>query len=340
MPRKILMKPMIRIFICMLFFSSHAQAGVLERMYEIYNSTSTPASWKALVRGQMVLYSRALNVSEPSPSGTEFATAAATAARPASLSAVKAAGFAVPEAPTAVRLTDGTGVSLPEGALREDAMITVETVPQTPASSAARGRAELKLSAVSEAVEFGPAGLTFRSPVRIALAYDTAVVRAKNLNVRDLKVHYWDESKQAWEPLPSTVDESARLVRAQSTHFSLYQAMGSGGIGTLAAGAYGLVDVYAFPNPARGRAVTIRVQVGNADLVSARIYDLAGRKVHETSSSASATVDDGNGKGPQPTYDLTWDTSGIGSGVYTYVVKAGRAGESDITVAKKIAVIR
>ncbi|MDP3541152.1 MAG: T9SS type A sorting domain-containing protein [Elusimicrobiota bacterium] len=330
-------KSLVLIFL----FTSPAQAGVLDRMYEIYNSTSTPASWKLRLRDEMLRYSRALDISEPSQGGSDsIAVSAAEAVKPASLSSVKAIGFAVPEAPTAVRLTDGTGVSLPEGALREDAMITVETVPETPASPAARGRAEMKLTAVSEAVEFGPPGTSFRAPVQIALAYDTAVVRAKNLKARDLKVHYWNESQQAWEPLPSTVDESARLVRAQSTHFSLYQAMGSGGIGVLATGAYGLVDVYAFPNPARGRTVTLRVQVGNADSVSVRIYDVNGRKIHEASSSSSAVVDDGNGKGAQPTHDMTWDPSGIGSGVYTYVVTAGRAGESDIKVAKKLAVIR
>lgn len=332
---------MRKIFIVMLFFSSPAQADVLDRMYEIYDSTSTPTAWKLRLRAEMLRYSRALETSEPPPSGNNSAAASAVESiKPASLSAVKAAAFAVPERPTAVRLTDGTGVNLPEGALREDAMITVETVPEIPASPTARGRAEMRLSAVSEAVKFGPPGTSFRAPVQIALAYDTAVVRAKNLKARDLKVHYWNESRQAWEPLPSTVDESARLVRTQSTHFSLYQAMGSGGIGVLATGAYGLVDVYAFPNPARGRTVTLRVQVGNADSVSVRIYDVNGRKIHEASSSSSAVVDDGNGKGAQPTHDMTWDTSGIGSGVYTYVVTASRAGESDIKVAKKLAVIR
>lgn len=332
---------MRKLFVVMLFFSSPAQAGVLERMYEIYSSTSTPAAWKLRMREEMLRYSRALEISEPSSSGSDSITAAATEViKPASLGAVKAAAFAVPETPTTVRLTDGTGVNLPKGALRADAMITVETVPETPASPTARGRAEMKLAAVSEAVEFGPSGASFRAPVQIALAYDTAVVRAKNVKARDLKVHYWNESTQAWEPVPSTVDESARLVRAQIAHFSLYQAMGSGGIGVLATGAYGLVDVYAFPNPARDRTVTFRVQVGNADSVSVRIYDVAGRKIHETSSSSSAIVDDGNGKGAQPTYDMTWDTSGVGSGVYTFIATANRAGESDIKVAKKVAVIR
>lgn len=328
---------MIRAIILILAFSSSAQGGVLERMYATYSSPNTPASWKIRLRGEMMRYSQALEVSEARVSAGGLGPAAAG---PATLRAVKAVGFAVPETPAAVRLTDGTGVIIPEGSLRADALITIETMPPTPASPEARGRAALKLAAVSEAVEFGPSGTRFQAPVQIALAYDLAVVRANNLSLRDLKVHHWNEAEQAWEPLSSTVDEEAGLIRAQSTHFSLYQAMGSGGIGTLATGAYGLVDVYAFPNPARGRAVTIRVQVGNADSVSARIYDQAGRKVHETSSSASASVDDGNGKGPQPTYDLTWDTSGIGSGVYTFIVKASRAGESDIKVSKKLAVIR
>ncbi|MBI2385943.1 MAG: T9SS type A sorting domain-containing protein [Elusimicrobia bacterium] len=330
-------KILVFIFLC----TSPAQADVLDRMYEIYSSPNTSASWKLRMREEMLRYSRALELNEPSPSGGDpFAVSTAETVKPASFNAGKAAAFAVSETPAAVRLTDGTGVSLPKGALREDAIITVETIPETPASPTARRRAEFKLSAVSESVEFGPHGTSFRVPVQIALAYDPAVVRAKNLNARDIKIHYWNEATQAWEPLPSTVDESAHLVRAQSAHFSLYQAMGSGGIGVLATGAYGLVDIYAFPNPARGRTVTIRVQVGNADSVSVKIYDLAGRRIHEMSATSAAILDDGNGKGAQPTSDMTWDTSDVGSGVYTYVMTATRNGESDIKVAKKVAVIR
>ncbi|MBI5201198.1 MAG: hypothetical protein HY925_06400, partial [Elusimicrobia bacterium] len=100
-------------------------------------------------------------------------------------------------------------------------------------------------------------------------------------------------------------------------------------------------DLYAFPNPANaGRSPTIRLQVGQADAVELRIYDVSGELVHGAQLTSARVVDDGGGKGPQVTYDYEWNTGGIGSGIYLYAVTAHRSGQTDIRKAQKLAVVK
>ena len=99
---------------------------------------------------------------------------------------------------------------------------------------------------------------------------------------------------------------------------------------------------YAFPQPARGTStVTIRVQPGLADSVEVRVYDLTGRKVHSSSNFRNlGAFDDLNGDGPQFTFEHVWDISGVGSGVYTYVVTAKQAGQGTVQKKGKIAIVK
>lgn len=100
-------------------------------------------------------------------------------------------------------------------------------------------------------------------------------------------------------------------------------------------------DFYVFPNPSRrGEMVTVRLQVGVADAVDVNIYDISGRLVHSGSFPSPRILDDGNGKGPQYTYDYPWDIGDVGSGVYIYAVTARKSGEPDIRRIGKGAVIK
>ncbi|MEK7381680.1 MAG: T9SS type A sorting domain-containing protein, partial [Elusimicrobiota bacterium] len=136
-------------------------------------------------------------------------------------------------------------------------------------------------------------------------------------------------------------------VKAKTTHFSLYQVFS----GTVSAAAFVPLaadatftfrDAYAFPNPVRGvGTATIRIQTGQADSVEVRVYDVSGRKIHSSSNfSLNTNFDDGNGKGPQYTYDHVWDISGVGSGVYQYVITAKKAGQSDIHKTGRVGVVK
>ena len=51
-------------------------------------------------------------------------------------------------------------------------------------------------------------------------------------------------------------------------------------------------------------------------------------------------LDDGNGFGSQFTFDHAWDVSGVGSGVYNFVVTAHKAGTEEIRSTGKIGVIK
>lgn len=246
-----------------------------------------------------------------------------------------------------VEREDRAGVSIPAGALAQDLKITVSAPDREGEKDRERDRDDRNLKVVSAPVEFSPHGTSFKEPVTLVLPYTAELIAAQDVDEGSLKVHYWNDDKKAWEALKSEVDKKSGTVKAKTPHFSLYQVLGSTGASAaavpLAADAsFGFKDQYAFPNPVRGSGpATIRVQPGLADGLTIRVYDVSGRKVHESSHfSDRGAFDDGNGKGAQYTYEHVWDVSGIGSGVYTYVMSAHKAGQRDIHKTGKVGVIK
>lgn len=235
-----------------------------------------------------------------------------------------------------LRREDKAGVEVPEGALDE----ALELGVYEPEAGHAEAAAAQGLASAGPAVEFGPEGLTFDKPVTLALPYYGPPA--------GLAVHHWSQDRGTWEPLPTRFEGG--LARAETSHFSLYQVLGpassSGGAAlavpaAAADAAFVFRDLYAFPNPARGGArQTIRLQAGVADSVSVNVYDVSGEQVYAGSFGPPVVLDDGNGKGPQWTYDLAWDAGGVGSGVYIYVVTAKKAGQADIKKTGRLAVLR
>ena len=249
-----------------------------------------------------------------------------------------------PEEGGKVERDDGTGVHVPPNALAETLELTVKSADAARDADAKRkSRVANRVQPASEEVQYGPEGTIFSVPVTLTLSYDSARAALAGLDEDRLKVHYWNPTLGDWQVLDSVVDKVAKTVSARTTHFSVYQAMGAGGIG-VAAGedpTFGLKAAYAFPNPVRGAsAVTIRIQPGLADGVDVRVYDLSGRKVHSSSAFTLNQLDDGNGLGSQYTYDHVWDVSGVGSGVYTYVITAKKAGQADIRKTGRVGVIK
>jgi hypothetical protein len=240
-----------------------------------------------------------------------------------------------------LRRDDGLLVSVPPGALAADAILSAAPGSSDGSRKAAR-RAEQALGAAGEEVEFGPDGLSFNAPVTLTLPYDPARAAAVGVDEKKLLVYWWDASAGAWTPMPSQVDRAARVVTAQTTHFSGYQVMGGGASVTASAdGAFAFHDIYAFPSPAKhGRPVTLRMQPGLADSVEFKVFDLTGRPVRSGTVYASQIVDDGNGKGPQYSFDFVWDTVGSGSGVYPFSATARKSGLPPITRNGKVGVIK
>ena len=321
-----------------------AGATLDERIYAVSQATATPRAYKAVLKDLLIRREQTRRKLE------EFRARALSSRSGYSVSAVLKR---LPVPPPAQRRlakdqggvvvrADRAGVSVPAAALASDLDISVAN----PVSDARReaASAEKKLSAASLPVAFGPEGTVFSAPVTATLPYDASLARAQGVRESDLKIHYWNPKLNAWEPIPSRVDAAVRTVSAEVMHFSIYQVLGpGGGIGVAAAEtALGFKAAYVFPNPVRGQnTVTLRVQPGQADSVTVRVYDLAGRKVHESSNfSDRGAFNDGNGLGPQFTYDHVWDVSGIGSGVYTYAVTAKKAGQADIVKSGKVAVVK
>ena len=103
--------------------------------------------------------------------------------------------------------------------------------------------------------------------------------------------------------------------------------------------AFKLGEVYTFPNPAKiGKTPVIHVEVGIADQVKLRIYDVSCEIVHQAElRSAPTIVNDGNGQ--EYAYEYAW-LGTIPSGTYICKMTASKSGESDLTATTKIAVIR
>lgn len=233
-------------------------------------------------------------------------------------------------------------VSVPPGSLAADTSMSIDRGELSGEDNDVRekARASAALGVMGAPIEFGPSGTQFALPVTIELPYDLASVPLGRES--SLAVHYWDRTAGTWVALQTEVDTVRHLLRARTDHFSLYQPLLSGiRPAAVAPAEFRLVDVYAFPNPARrSQTVTIRSQVGLADDVAIRIYDISGRLVHSGSVGSPQIIDDGNGKGSQYTYDYVWDTGGAGSGVYLFAITAKKAGSSPIQKTGKVGVIK
>lgn len=220
-----------------------------------------------------------------------------------------------------------SGVRLPGGALNGGVPVTVHQDPprddreKTRQAEAARRKG---VEAVGDPVEFGPHGTVFGKPVTLELPYERERL-PPGVDESGLAVHYWNAGRGEWEELPSIVDTVARLVRAQTTHFSQYQVL-SGGSGVAAVSDFG--EVYAFPNPARpGSNPTFHVEAPGADTVAIRVYDVSGARRHEKTVTGSSP------------FESAWDVSGVASGVYYYVIEASGGGTSRRKTGK-LAVIK
>ena len=133
--------------------------------------------------------------------------------------------------------------------------------------------------------------------------------------------------------LSSVVDPVNKTVSAQVTHFSLYQVLAPA---PTVDAAFQFVDIYSFPNPAVGANPTIHFECGQLDSVEVRIYDIAGSLVHSR-EVGSGQMQIAN---QRYSYDYTWDSSGAAGGIYVYVLVGKRAGEKDIRVTNKLAIVK
>lgn len=130
--------------------------------------------------------------------------------------------------------------------------------------------------------------------------------------------------------------------RSVSANLSSSEKLRAPGIAKSPAGAdpaYVLGEVYAFPNPSkRDKKPTLHAEVGIADSIEFRMYDVSGELVHKIQlDDLPQIVDDG--QGPQYAYEYAWEGA-IPSGIYLCVAQAHKKGEKDLTALVRLAVIR
>jgi hypothetical protein len=104
----------------------------------------------------------------------------------------------------------GSSVEIPQGAIDTDTVITITqdiAAPVLPSN----------LSNAGPAVDFGPSGLTFATPVTISVPYN------RTSNATNVKLMSF--SGDQWVQVPiSEINTSKKIVFAQVSHFSTYQA--------------------------------------------------------------------------------------------------------------------
>jgi hypothetical protein len=140
---------------------------------------------------------------------------------------------------------------------------------------------------------------------------------------------YRKVSDKRWIPLPGTYTGSALI--AVVYHYGFYQVF------TPIVGLpFSFGEVYVYPNPStKGNVPTLHAEVGAADKVTTRVYDISGDLVFEARIDANHVVVNG-----KPAYEYMMDPNRFKSGVYNGVVTAEKAGKDVIRKKFKFTVVK
>jgi len=207
----------------------------------------------------------------------------------------------------------------------------------------------------------GAVGLTWTAPGDDGLtgSADSYVVRYSTLGLIDTETEFNTATNysNSWTPqvAGSTETHTVDGLTAGVTYFfaikskdeydnisnlsnSAFAYAGSGG-GQGAPRApinpFELGEVYSFPNPAKRCNPCLHIEVGFADSIEVKIYNIAGELVYKTELAGNPLLINN-----KYAYEYVWDTGGVASGVYIYLIGAKRSGFNEIKVMKKMAVIK
>ncbi len=239
---------------------------------------------------------------------------------------------------------DDAGVKVPPGAINEDMQLSVSTVTSADMSQMNAMLEEARKNGaqpVYAPVDYEPEGTQFAKPVTLSLPYNPDLVAQAGLPLTAVQINYWNPSAQEWQPLSSSVDLVNHVVKAQTSHFSLYQVLTSTQIApqSLIPGSSGatVFNVYNFPNPfdlvaktvttlngagaqaVRGTMIAISLPSDISGGGEIKIFNIAGRRVK---TIALGSLQGGN------YYYQEWDGSDddgrdAASGVYIGELKVG-----------------
>ena len=111
----------------------------------------------------------------------------------------------------------GVSIEIPSGALYDDSTITIGVVTNPPALPA-------NTKAIGRVIEFGPAGITFSTPVTIMIPYTQADLDDAGVSdPAELEVFTYNTSTLSWEEITvDSVDNVNSLLICKVGHFSMY----------------------------------------------------------------------------------------------------------------------
>jgi len=243
--------------------------------------------------------------------------------------------FSVPQVKTAsvdpstdvtLRLSDGTEIFIPAGAVAGNDTLTVKKlfsgydgeftgIPEgVVASNIVR---EFKLASSEHP--------TFLKPVTLKLPYHTYSAKKP----KNLRIYFYDDDPSVgeWRIVnTSKVKEDEKRVWADVDHFTLFRIMEYAPTGVLLEAA----KVYTYPNPARGNSLKFKFRVDEDADVTVKVYDVAGDLVAELQKPGviGGTI-----------RTLDWDISGKASGIYIYRLEVATLSGKKASVTKKLAII-
>jgi outer membrane protein assembly factor BamB len=223
-----------------------------------------------------------------------------------------------------VRLPDGARVDIPANAASQNDHLLFSKLDSVTYQPLFRVKANTQAN---------PTGLVYglrlklettklSKPAVITLPYteeSVAGMNPENLRVYMLYGGTWRMVDR------STADTQAKKVSAEVIRFSTAAVMEYVPSGEF----LNSDEVYTYPNPAKGAALSFKFRVSEKARVTVDVYNVAGEKVAEFEKANCAAGD---------TSEIVWSIENIASGVYIYRLKAESASGSK-TVIKKLAVI-
>jgi len=223
-------------------------------------------------------------------------------------------------------LPDGTEVVIPAGAIAAGDSLTIAKLFPGDADYTDSG-IPAGVSATTVVRKFtmasSPSFFRFLKPVTLKLPYQNASYTKES----DLRIYFYDTSRGQWRIVNTSVVRSdEKRVSAEVDHFTVFRVMQYSPRAILLEDA----EVYSYPNPARGNTLRFKFLVGETSDVAIRVFDVAGDIVARLEKPAAPG-------GIAST--LSWDISGIASGVYIYRLTAKTASGKEASVIKKLAVI-
>jgi len=228
--------------------------------------------------------------------------------------------------------SDGTSVSVPDGAYTGTLFISISTVPAAAVAAYDSASADsTKIFSSDLAREFtardgaGAAVTTFLAPLTITMTYpdgdNDGRIDMDLLRETTVWIYYMDPAAGKWTPLPGVVrNTAANTLSAEVSHFSVYSVRSAGVSET------DIGSLKAYPNPCDFRSAPYALTIEGVPA------DAAGTKVYIYNEAGELVRTLAPGDGVNGLNIASWDGRLKGgaraaSGLYIYLVKTSNYGK-------------